>query len=99
MSVISWPLQEDVQILLIYGSSGRPSIQLTMEEESKDQLAFLDVLLTCAKNGFKIFLYHETTFTGQYLHFNSTISIHYKTGIIQCLQHHAKMIVGNQGTN
>lgn len=71
LSMYLWPQQEAVQILLCHVISIRPSIQFTMGKENNNQLAFLDVLITCIVNGFKTSVYHKPTFTKQYLNFNS----------------------------
>ena len=74
------PHQEDVQILLDYVNSIRPSIQFTMEKEQDSKLPFLDVFVT-----------RKPTCTGQYLNFNSNHPYTVKKGIIRCLQHRAKI--------
>ena len=89
---ILWPHQEDVQILLDHVNSIRPSIQFTMEKEQDNKLPFLNVLVTRTEQGFRSSVYRKSTFTGQYLNFNSHHRYTVKKGIVRCLQHRAKII-------
>lgn len=88
---VLWPHQESVQILLDDVNSTRPSIRLTMEEEI-NQLSFLDVLMTCTGNGFKVYVFHKPPFTGQYLNFNSHLPYSIQKMIARFLQHRAKIV-------
>ena len=63
-----------------------------MEKEQDNKLPFLDVLATCAEQGFRSSVYRKPTFTGQYLNFNSHHPYTVKKGIVHCLQHRAKTI-------
>ena len=92
---ILWPHQEDVQILLDHVNSNRPSIQFTMEKEQDNNLPFLDVLVTRTEQGFRSSVYRKSTYTGQYLNFNSHHPYTVKKGIVCCLQHRAKTISGD----
>ena len=91
-TLILWPHQEDVLILLDHVNSIRPSIQFTMEKEQVNKLPFLDLLVTCTEQGFRSSVYRKITFTEQYLNFNSHHSYTVKKGIVRCLQHRAKTI-------
>ena len=73
-------------------NSIRPSIQFTMEKEQDNKLPFLDVLVTRTEQGFRSSVYRKSTFTGQYLNFNSHHPYMVKKGIVHCLQHRAKTI-------
>ena len=64
----------------------------TMEKEQDNKLPFLDVLVTCTEQGFRLSVYRKTTFTRQYLNFNSHHPYMMKKGIVCCLQHRAKTI-------
>ena len=68
---IIWPQQEDVQRLLDQVNSIHPSIQFTMEKEQDNKLLFLNALVTCTEQGFRLSVYCKPPFTGQYLNFNS----------------------------
>ena len=61
---ILWPHQEDVQTLLDHVNSIRPSIQFTMKKEQDNKLLFLDVLVTCTEQGFRLSVYRKPMFTG-----------------------------------
>ena len=68
---ILWPHQE-VRTLLDHVNSIRPSMQFTMDKKKQDnRLFFLDVLITRTEQGFRSSVYRKSTFTGQYLNFNS----------------------------
>ena len=81
---ILWPHQEHVQILLDHVNSNRPSIQFTMEKEQDNKLPFLDVLVTRTEQGFRSSVYRKSTYTGQYLNFNSHHPYTVKKGIVRC---------------
>ena len=89
---ILWPHQEDVQILLNHMNLIQPSIQFTMEKEQDNKLPFLYVLVTHTEQGFGSSVYRKSTFTGQYLNFNSHHQNTVKKGIFCCLQHRTKAI-------
>ena len=91
-TLILWPHQEDVHILLDLENSLRPSIQFTMEKEPDNKSSFLDVLVRGTEQGFRSSVYRKPTFTGQYLNFNSHHPYTVKKGIVRCLQHRAKTI-------
>ena len=76
------PQQEDVQILLDHVNSIRLSIQFILEKEQDNKLTFLDVLVACTEQGFRLLVYREPTFTGQYLNFNSHHPYTVKKGIV-----------------
>ena len=89
---ILWPHQEDFQTLLDPMNLIRPSIQFTMEKEQANKLPFLDVLITYTEQEFRSPVYRKTTFTGQYLNFNSHHPYNVKKGIVRCLQRRTKTI-------
>ena len=63
-----------------------------MEKEQGNKLPFLDVLVKRTEQGFRSYVYHKSTFTRQYLNFNSHHPYNVKNGIVHCLQHRAKAI-------
>ena len=89
---ILWPHQKDVQILLDYVNSIRPSIQFTMEKKQVKKLTFLDILVTRTEQGFMSSVYLKPTFTRQYINFNSLHPYTAKKGTVHCLQHRANTI-------
>ena len=95
-TLILWPHQEDVQILLDHVNSIRPSIQFTMQKESNNTLTFLDVLVEVKylkqSKEFKTSVYRKPTFTGQYLNFYSHHPYSVKKGFVSCSQHWAKVM-------
>ena len=91
-TLILWPRQENVQILLDHVNSIQPSIQFTMEKEQDNKLPFLNVLVTRTEQGSRSSVYRKPTFTGQYLNFNFHHPYTVKKGIVHYLQHRAKTI-------
>ena len=63
-----------------------------MEKEQDNTLPSLNVLVTRTEEGFRSYVYHKSTFTGQYLNFNSHHPYNVKNGIVHCFQHWAKAI-------
>ena len=84
--------QENVWVLLDHMNSIWPSIQFTMEKEQEKKLSFLPVLITHSEQRFRLSVYRKSTFTGQYLNFNSHNPYQVKNGIVHYLQHLAKAI-------
>lgn len=60
-------------------------LQFTMEEESNNKLAFLDIL--CIRNGQSIRTnwYHKSTWSGRYLNYHSHLPMQYKRNTISIL--------------
>lgn len=62
------------------------SIQFTMEIESNNSIAFLDLLVIRMENGIlKTDWFHKETWSGRYLNFNSTLPFSYKRNTIKIL--------------
>ena len=71
----------------------RPSIQFTMDLESKETLPFLDTLLTRTEQGnIDISVHRKPTHTDQYLQYISHHPPHVKSGVASCLFHRAQTI-------
>ena len=87
---ILWP--HHVQTLLDHMNSIQSSIKFTLEKEQDNKLPYLDLLVTHTEQGFRISVYYKSTFTGQYLNFNSSHPYNVKKGIVHCLQYRAKAI-------
>ena len=69
-----------------------------MEKESDNTHPLLDVLISRTEQGFNTSKYRKPTFTGEYLNFNSHHPYSVKKGIVRCLQHWAKVIIGDPET-
>lgn len=80
---IYWPCQEDMEILLNYMNSVRPWIHFKMNQETKNQLAFPDGLISNTENEFNKSVSHKSTFTKQYINFNFHHPSSVKKGIVQ----------------
>ena len=86
-NLIPWPHQIN-QV-----NSIRPLIQFKIEKKKKkNQVAFLDGLITYVETEFKISLYCKPIFTRQYQNFNFHHLYCVKKEITCCLQHRAKVI-------
>ena len=65
------------------------SLSFTMEEESNDQLPFLDVLVESGDSSFLTSVYRKPTFTGLYLDWHSFAPKSRKLNLIRCLSYRA----------
>ena len=69
-----------------------PSIEFTMETEVNNTLPFLDVLVERTKDKFITSVYRKSTFTGQYVNFQSFCNRKRKRNLIQTLYDRAVRI-------
>ena len=71
-------------------NSAHPSINFTYEAEQDGTIAFLDVLLTRQEDGsIQRSVFRKTTWTGQYIHFQSFVPMKIKRNLIRCLYERA----------
>ena len=70
----------------------KPTIQLTKEMESNDQLNFLNVLVKRHYHGYQTSVYKKATHTDLYTHFTSHHHPSVKTATIKCLKRRAETI-------
>ena len=83
----------EVDKLLDYLNSVRPSIQFTVEVEKDGSLPFLDTLIKRKSDGsLDITVYGKKT-TQKYTHFNSHHPPHVKRGLVKCLFNTTSSIV------
>ena len=68
-----------------------PSLRFTFEKEKDKCLPFLDVYVERTDIGFETSVYRKSTFTGQYLHWESS-SLKRKISLISSLVYRALMI-------
>ena len=64
-------------------------IKFTVEKETNDELAFLDILVKRQDNRFLTSVFRKKTFTGSYLNFQSNCSMKRKLNLIRTLCHRA----------
>ena len=62
-----------------------PSIKFTMDVEEDCKLNFLDTVVDKNKGNFTLDMYRKSTFTGQYVHWDSLIPLCYKIGLVKSL--------------
>ena len=67
---------------LRYMNLRHPKIRFTCKEKSNNNISFLDISVTRINNKLTRSLYHEKTFNGVYLNFNSFLPINYQKGLI-----------------
>ena len=70
-------------------NSLREKIFFTREVEENNQLPFLDILITKDKTKFLMKIYRKTTFTLQYLHYQSFCRKKQKVNLMKTLYHRA----------
>ena len=68
------------------------NLNFTIENALNNKLAFLDVLVHREKQKFYTSIYRKTTFTGDYIPFNSFSPIKQKINLISCLTYRAMKI-------
>jgi hypothetical protein len=84
--------QQAEEIMNIFNEL-HPNIKLTMELESNNSLAFLDLLLKRSQDGsIQRSVYRKATWSGQYLHFHSFAPIRYKRGLVKTLFERARKL-------
>lgn len=74
-------------------NSVHQNLKFTYEEESNNQLSFLDVCLIKRNDGsLSRAIHRKPTWSGQYIHFKSFAPIKYKRGLVRCLFERVKRI-------
>ena len=91
---------EHSQPLLQHINSQDPHIQFTVVEPTQQgTLPFLDTLVTIQPNNtFSTSVYSKTTYTDQYLHWDSNHHITAKQSVYNTLAHRAKIVASNHET-
>ncbi|WP_204107578.1 hypothetical protein [Streptococcus dysgalactiae] len=73
------------------------NIRFSLEEEQNESLPFLDIRITRRPDGtIKRSVYRKSTWTAQYLHFNSFVPISYKRGLVRTLFNRARRICSEE---
>ena len=80
---------ENIQYVHDLLNSFNSNIQFTVDIFDNDNVHFLDLLIL---DNLEIDIFRKSTFTGQYLDYNSFIPWHYKVSWIRALVHRAKSI-------
>lgn len=92
-----WPhSKEELEIFLTYINSQNNRIKFTTEEETKNGLPFLDVLVQKKNEKLSTSLYSKPTHTGQYLNFKSCHSHQIKKGIVTTMMKRINSICSNE---
>ena len=80
-------------------NSAHPNIKFTFEEETDNQIPFLDVLLSRRSDGsIQRSVYRKPTWTSQYIHFRSFVPLKRKRNLILCLVNRANRICTDDKT-
>ena len=74
----------------------RPNLQFTVEFESNNSIAFLDILVTQEQEKLTISLYRKPTHTGLYLLWDSSQNRRYTLGLIKTLVIHIYRICSSK---
>ena len=64
-------------------------------EKSKNALQFLDVAVQINDKGVDTWVLQKSTNTGLFLNFKAVCQLNWKSGLISCMLHRAKMIYSN----
>ena len=72
-----------------------PHIQFTREEETNNQISFLDVLVKKEDGTFRTMVYRKPTHTDMFTHFTSHHHPRVKSGTIGCLARRAEKVCDN----
>ena len=72
------------------------NIKFTMEEESNEELAFLDTLLKRNNGEISVLVYRKPTHTDQYLHYSSHYQTSCKESVVSSLFNRAYSIITNK---
>ena len=72
------------------------NIKFTMEEESNEELAFLDTLLKWNNGEISVLVYRKPTHTDQYLHYSSHHQTSCKESVVSSLFNRAYSIITNK---
>ena len=84
---------KDLDYLLEHFNSAHPAVKFTLEKESNDQLAFLDVLLSRREDGtIRRAVYRKQTHSGQYINFHSFVPMRDKRNLVKSLTYRAHKI-------
>ena len=82
-------LNSHIPLFLNYLNSQHPNIKFTCENESENQLNFLDVTVHRKDNKFETSVYREPSFTVLGLRYDSFVPKSNKINLISCLIHRA----------
>ena len=82
----------DIEYVYQIFNSIHPNLKFTKEEENKEKLPFLDVLITKTSQGIETTVYKMPTFSGLYTKWDSYTRTKYKRNLINNLLHRAHQI-------
>uniref|UniRef100_A0A0X3NQW4 Uncharacterized protein n=1 Tax=Schistocephalus solidus TaxID=70667 RepID=A0A0X3NQW4_SCHSO len=84
--------QNDISALMDVINQAHPPIQFTLAQEQFKSLPVLDVLLSRSDGSVRFSVYRKKTWSGQYNHFGSFVSLNFKRNLVRCLIQWAKRI-------
>ena len=91
---------DSVESFPCHFNSIEPSIKFTLEAESKGQLAFLDVLITCNPDGsMDTTVYRKPTHTNKYLNVSSHHPLAHRIAVVRTLYSRAQAIISSAVTS
>ena len=83
---LAFQSKDDVDRFFQWMNDQYPQIKFTLEEETNNQISFLDVLVHRHPNGeISTSVYRKPTFSGLYLKWDSFVPKRFKRGLVSCL--------------
>jgi hypothetical protein len=90
------PDNMESSLVLDAWNNAHGNISFTMEEENKNQLSFLDILITRGSSSYETDYYVKPTDTGLILNYNAVCPLKYKISLIKGMVHRIFSLVSDQ---
>ena len=87
--------ESDADKFFVFLNQRHPKIKFTIEKQTKNQLSFLDLLITCNGDNFLTSVYRKKHSIGLYTNYLSFTPFSYKVGLVKTLLHRAFVISSN----
>ena len=87
--------ESDADKFFVFLNQRHPKIKLTIEKQTKNQLSFLDLLITCKGDNFLTSVYQKKHSIGFYTNYLSFTPFSYKVGLVKTLLNRAFSISSN----
>ena len=87
--------ESDADKFFVFLNQRHPKIKFTIEKQTKNQLSFLDLLITCKGDNFLTSFYRKKHSIGLYTNYLSFTPFSYKVGLVKTLLHRAFFISSN----
>ena len=87
--------ESDTDKFFVFLNKRHPKIKFTIEKQTKNQLSFLDLLITCKGGNFLTSVYRKKHTIGLYSNYLRFTPFSYKVGLVKTLLHRAFFISSN----